>query len=157
MKALSLWQPWAGAIALGYKKIETRHWFTNYRGTLAIHAAKRWTREEREFTQEFNEKWALLELPEQPPLGCVVALATLREIRPTEGLVHWLGPIERALGNYEPGRFGWMLDHITELKDPIPCTGRQGLFDLPADVFAQMRSQLAWHLYIQKVKVQVTP
>lgn len=36
--ALSLWQPWASLIALGYKTIETRPWRTNYRGPLAIHA-----------------------------------------------------------------------------------------------------------------------
>lgn len=26
MKAISLWQPWASAMALGLKSIETRHW-----------------------------------------------------------------------------------------------------------------------------------
>src|ERR1700744_4583034 len=44
MKALSLWQPHAQAIALGLKPWETRDWPTRYRGPLAIHAAKRqWT------------------------------------------------------------------------------------------------------------------
>uniref|UniRef100_A0A6M3J354 ASCH domain-containing protein n=1 Tax=viral metagenome TaxID=1070528 RepID=A0A6M3J354_9ZZZZ len=32
MKAISLWQPWASAMALGWKKIETRSWGTSYRG-----------------------------------------------------------------------------------------------------------------------------
>ena len=41
MKALTLWQPWATLVAIGAKKIETRSWKTNYRGPLAIHAAKR--------------------------------------------------------------------------------------------------------------------
>jgi hypothetical protein len=41
MNAISLWQPWATAIALGSKRIETRPWATAYRGPLAIHAAKR--------------------------------------------------------------------------------------------------------------------
>ncbi len=41
MKALTLWQPWASLIALGVKTIETRSWSTDYRGPLAIHAAKR--------------------------------------------------------------------------------------------------------------------
>lgn len=41
MRAITLWQPWASAVALGSKTIETRHWSTNYRGPLAIHAAKR--------------------------------------------------------------------------------------------------------------------
>ena len=41
MKAITLWQPWASLIAVGAKTIETRGWATNYRGPLAIHAAKR--------------------------------------------------------------------------------------------------------------------
>ena len=41
MKAISLWQPWASAVARRAKFNETRHWATSYRGTLAIHAAKR--------------------------------------------------------------------------------------------------------------------
>src|SRR5437868_804524 len=44
VKALSLWQRWASAMALGWKRIETRHWSLSYRGLLAIHAAKRWSR-----------------------------------------------------------------------------------------------------------------
>jgi activating signal cointegrator 1 len=41
MKALSLWEPHATAIALGLKIYETRGWFLDYRGPLAIHAAKK--------------------------------------------------------------------------------------------------------------------
>jgi activating signal cointegrator 1 len=40
MKALTLTQPWATLVAIGAKKIETRSWRTDYRGPLAIHAAK---------------------------------------------------------------------------------------------------------------------
>src|SRR5262245_40552891 len=40
MKALTLTQPWATLVAIGAKRIETRSWNTNYRGPLAIHAAK---------------------------------------------------------------------------------------------------------------------
>lgn len=41
MRALTLHQPWASLIAIGEKTIETRSWSTQYRGPLAIHAAKR--------------------------------------------------------------------------------------------------------------------
>lgn len=41
MKAITLWQPWASLIACGAKKYETRSWATNYRGPIAIHAAKK--------------------------------------------------------------------------------------------------------------------
>ena len=39
MKALTLYQPYATAIALGLKKYETRSWATSYRGPLAIHTS----------------------------------------------------------------------------------------------------------------------
>ena len=39
MKAITIWQPYAQAIALGLKKFETRSWPTKYRGKLAIHAS----------------------------------------------------------------------------------------------------------------------
>ena len=40
LKCLSLWQPWASFVMHGYKMNETRSWPTNYRGDLAIQAAK---------------------------------------------------------------------------------------------------------------------
>ncbi len=40
MKALTLTQPYATLISIGAKKIETRSWYTTYRGRIAIHAAK---------------------------------------------------------------------------------------------------------------------
>jgi hypothetical protein len=41
VKALTIRQPWAWAIARGHKTIENRTWATSYRGPLAIHAAKK--------------------------------------------------------------------------------------------------------------------
>jgi hypothetical protein len=39
MKALTVRQPWAGLLVLGYKNVENRSWSTQHRGPLAIHAA----------------------------------------------------------------------------------------------------------------------
>lgn len=127
MKAISLWQPWASAIALGHKRIETRHWLTSYRGLIAIHAAKRWTADEREFHSAEHRAGRL---PAHLPLGAVVAIANLVAIRRTEDLVETIGPIEALYGNYEPRRFGWMLEDIRPLREPFPCVGRQGLFEI---------------------------
>src|SRR5574343_420007 len=49
MRALTLTQPWATLVAIGAKKIETRGWCTDYRGALAIHAAKSIPRDLRSF------------------------------------------------------------------------------------------------------------
>lgn len=125
MKALSLWQPWASAIALGLKRVETRHWSTKYRGPLIIHAAKRWTREERVMA-EAHGLFAL-------PLGMIVASANLVEVLPSERIAQMVGNQELAWGNYGPGRFGWLLDDIQPLA-PVPFRGAQGFFDVPEDL-----------------------
>ena len=38
---LSIRQPWAWAIVNGWKPVENRTWYSNYRGPLLIHAGKR--------------------------------------------------------------------------------------------------------------------
>ena len=160
MKCLSLWQPWASAIALGSKRIETRSWPTNYRGPLAIHASKRWTREEQELNCYYYWCAALGTrmaqrdtIWDKMPLGCVVATCDLVDCRPTGSfrldeieherrspLIDELGALhsytwtERLMGNFELGRFGWVLDNIKPLAEPIPFKGAQGLFEVPDEL-----------------------
>lgn len=96
MKALTLTQPWASLVALGVKSIETRSWATNYRGPIAIHAAKGhpFKRGERfnigAFEVECAQNGAGLLLrgdslswPYRLPLGCIVATCHLAHVMPT--------------------------------------------------------------------------
>ncbi len=161
MKALSLWQPWASAIAVGAKRIETRHWSTNYRGLIAIHAAKRMVKIEMigfssswswcgalrplgNFIESSTPLWELL------PFGALVATADLVDCRPTDSFTQaeldaprrpeeetvdsyeWT---ERMMGDFSLGRFGWVLDNVCALPEPIPWKGAQGLFDVDDRVF----------------------
>ena len=157
MKALSLHQPWASLIALGAKRIETRSWSTRYRGPLAIHAAKRRIVNELIY---FGSCWNFCgalgrrmgdqaPLYEALPFGAVIAVCELVDCRPTDSftvgeldrrrkpanmphadLYQWS---ERGFGDFKPGRYGWVLDNICALPEPIFYRGRQGLFnvDLP--------------------------
>jgi hypothetical protein len=156
MKAISLWQPWASAIALGSKTIETRHWSTSYRGPLAIHAAKRCVKSEL-FACQLRGVWhAALHRPnpdrvplwESLPFGAIVAVCTLADCVRTETLndldtVRWLSPdgpdawTERYMGDFSPGRYGWVLAHIRALKSPIPYRGAQRFFDVPDDLLTE--------------------
>lgn len=45
---------------------------------------------------------------------------------------------QRPFGDYEPGRFAWLLDNVRALPEPIPMRGAQGLRDLPEDVEARL-------------------
>src|SRR5438105_11911405 len=38
--AVSIRQPWAWLVVMGYKDVENRSWRTNHRGALLIHASK---------------------------------------------------------------------------------------------------------------------
>jgi hypothetical protein len=156
MKAISLWQPWASAIAVGAKRIETRSWTTSYRGPLAIHAAKRCILSEfEEFDDDLAWRGALdlgprlYWLDRILPFGCIVAVCRLTQCLPTEKIPSHLlhvtqyrewdrdkcyGWTERQLGNFGPGRFGWILQDVIVLPEPIPCKGHQRLFEVPDDI-----------------------
>lgn len=132
MKAISLWEPWATAIAIGAKKIETRGWYTGYRGKLAIHAAK--TRDHADvflFVPIVRDAFAAAGITEVGHLafGCIVATCRLAACWKTEHIVGGIGELERALGGYEAGRFGWVLEDIVRLEKPIPARGSQGFWE----------------------------
>lgn len=154
MRAISIWQPWASAIAVGAKCIETRSWATKHRGLLAIHASKRLVKSEL-VALERTDLWQAVFATSnyavdflRMPLGAVVATANLVDCVPYNRLdinalserkahsgqpsyPHWT---ERRLGNYGPGRYGWCLENVTPIK-PIPYRGEQGLFTIPDHIF----------------------
>lgn len=134
MKALSLWQPWATAIAVSVNTIETRHWSTRYRGPLLIHAAKHRDPMQREFTES---EQAIGRLPMIIPFGAIVAICELVDVRPTHALGRKVSATERLYGDYAPGRFGWLLDNVRAFDEPIPYRGRQALFDVPDEMVEQ--------------------
>jgi hypothetical protein len=139
MKAISLWQPYASAIPLGLKSVETRHWQTSHRGEIAIHAAKRFGPEEKRFAMAER---ALDRLPARLPFGAIVAVVCLVSIRTSDELKLQVSAIERLYGNYEPGRFGWMLEEVRPLTTPVACLGRQGIFNLSPEVEQMVREQI---------------
>ena len=126
MKAISLWQPWASAMALGFKRNETRHWEQSYRGPLLIHAAKTvvpWTEEIISF---FRIKGIG---PDRFPMGCLICKVDLVDI---VEITQENAPdgVEYMFGNYAPGRYMWQTSNLETFK-PIPWKGRQGLFNVP--------------------------
>jgi activating signal cointegrator 1 len=146
---LSLHQPWASLMSLGVKRCETRSWLTNYRGLVAIHAAKKWDQELREtchsdpFAEALfgDDKFAKTE---DLPRGCFVALGKLRHCLSTTEhfrLIPSDETHEYYFGNYDPGRFMWVFDEIWKLSAPVYTPGHQGLWRLDegaADVVMAM-------------------
>lgn len=144
MKAISLWQPWASAMAVGTKKNETRGWVLPKWAIgppVAIHAAKRWTREEKEYAEDFLADGYNIGFTDlkNPPLGGIVAVVRFSQCMRTDDIGHHvLGRQEYEFGNYFHGRFAW----VTNMAIPIPfipCKGQQGFWDLDLAVEGQIR------------------
>lgn len=135
MKAISLWQPWASAMALGWKKNETRAWSTKYRGPLLIHAAKKvveWPSIDMQIAFQ-GIAFLPLDLP-RGALVCQVDLVDCQKIRMhtrPEGL-------ERIMGDYTLGRYMWITENL-KVFDPIHYKGSQGYFNVPASVIAKAK------------------
>lgn len=157
MKAITIQQPWASLIAFGDKKFETRTWRTNYRGPIAIHAAKQIDPDVFQFllcklsTMDELEKCGITpKRLKELPTGAVIATAELVDV-----WIMGMGPSspyardsifqarrlpysddffvptekERAFGNWIPGNYAWQLENVKILPKPIPAKGQQGLWN----------------------------
>lgn len=138
MKALTLTQPWASLVALGEKHIETRSWYTGYRGLLAIHAGMcfpGWAKRQC-FIPPFSDVLVRHGLsPDNLPLGRVLCLARLENCIST-GVVEkaidlsQFSPNEEEFGNFDLRRFAWVLGPVTKVFDPlIYAKGMLGLWE----------------------------
>lgn len=150
MKVISLLQPWASLVVIGAKKIETRSWNTKYRGPLLIHASKKKIPELRSLLCSWNFDAAFHSLGGtmspgsnlELPLGSIIGMVHLDNCRPTDSFTvaeldtkvwHPDGRTsyytERQLGDYSPGRYGWLLSNPHSFSHHIPVKGSLGLWE----------------------------
>lgn len=152
LQAISLHQPWASLVAAGLKRIETRTWETNYRGPIAIHAAKSVPSYVKKIMHDepaLSRALQLAELSPDPndlPAGAIVGIArlagteainrTIWEYRPDgypwhietkSGRELFLSEREIALGNFGSGRTIWHLADALQIE-PIETRGYQALW-----------------------------
>jgi hypothetical protein len=124
MKVLSIRQPWAYAILHLGKRVENRSWYTPFRGEFLIHAAKKWSREEKEdlecFADEIRRKF------EKPYptiwLGRVVGIATLVDCVRAEAV-----PVGQETWGFGPWCF--VLENVRALDEPYSLKGMLGFFE----------------------------
>ena len=126
MRVLSIIEPFGTLIAKKVKFIETRGYKTSYRGELYIHASK---------TKMANTDKDLLELISQKELnyGLLVCKCKLVDcVYMTKEYVEKIQkekPLEYRCGDYQVGRYAWILEDILELSNKIPIKGQLGIFD----------------------------
>lgn len=146
VRAISLWQPWASLWVAGVKVHETRHWPTDYRGPLVVHAAKRPIDRylgvllEAVCENAFGVGWRR---SGQVPLGALLGMVELVDCYPTEHCAqggtpaHIVGSVDWRCGNFNPGRCAWRAAAPRAFSRPVPWKGKQGLFWVPGDVVEQ--------------------
>lgn len=123
MKALTIWQPYAQAIAIGLKKFETRSWSTKYRGKIAIHTSVKPLSKERKL---LAEKYDIKNFS----FGEIIVIADLTDcILMTENFIKSQPQSELDLGNWCIGNYAWKLENIQILTQPQKANGKQGLWD----------------------------
>lgn len=157
LKAITLTMPWASLVAIGAKIYETRSWPTSHRGPLAVHAAKGWTRHDRNLcdaepfarvlhaaglsTAKVNALRGHL-LAVVDVLACAPITGYELPVRPLIG--EWPDPAEHELdfGGYAPDRYAWATSNRRPLSAPIKATGHLGLWPLLPDDLAAVIDQI---------------
>lgn len=134
MKALSLKQPWLYAITHLGKTVENRTWQPpgDMVGQwIALHASKTKSRDEWVMAESIHGS----KITTAVPVGKIVAVAKIDRI---ETLMTTQQPVLKWFF----GPYGWILDPIRLLNDPIPARGMLGLWEIPYDITSQIRLQM---------------
>jgi hypothetical protein len=125
MKALTIRQPWADAIAHGSKRTENRTWTTRYRGPILIHAG---IAEDRQTILPIGQNTARADWPDYR--GAIIATAELVDVHVAAACCTPWG--ERDV-------YHWTLANVHALPEPVLTKGRQQLWNpAPAIIHAAL-------------------
>lgn len=145
MKAITVRQPWAQAIATGAKTVENRTRLYAYRGPFAIHAGTGWS--DRGAADDRIAQWHgqrqgfsipchPMPLEELFPTGVIVAVADLVDVHPDGGCCRPWGESSyvEAGGRDRRQITHMVLEGVMQLTEPVPARGWLGLWDVPAEL-----------------------
>lgn len=129
MKVISITEPYASLIKEQKKLIETRSWKTNYRGEIYIHASV------KKINTKYKRNQELLSLINNQKLnfGYIICKCNLIDcVYMTESYIEKLKKEnyqEYICGDYQVGRYAWILDNIEPLDKPIKAKGQLGIWN----------------------------
>lgn len=130
IKALTLHRPWDWAIINAGKDVENRDWpcYLKPGDYIALHAGKTFDHAGYRFIAdmcaEVRAPWPPTD--EQHRAGFIY------------GIAQFGGNVQDSDSPWFFGDYGWILKNVVAIE-PVACRGAQKLFDLPADVLAQVR------------------
>jgi hypothetical protein len=131
VRALSVRQPWAWAIARGYKPVLNRSCDTGYRGPVAIYASLRvdlGSVESHVVREAASATWD----PADPvaSIGGIIAVVSLEGVCAAEASGDRCGCGAWAA----PGAYHWHLADPRPLRWPVLALGQPGLWELAPEV-----------------------
>lgn len=144
MKALSVRQPWAWLICMGYKDIENRTWwlhmppFLNYPKTtkrIFVHTGKL-SDVEAVGNDCQIEKWIIKRLTAKQRSHYYSAIFTKGAII---GEVDIMGCVDESKSPWFTGPYGFVLANPKAYAVPIPCKGRLGFFEPEIDFLSEVK------------------
>jgi hypothetical protein len=147
VKALTLWPEWIPAILHYGKRVENRPWRpSGPLRDLALHSGSRVAgggSARHAFEDVADAAWNATRQTVRPHdietkvvLGAIVAVVEVRRF------VQLDDELEPEQQRWFFGPWGWVLDNVRVLTEPVPCRGHQGLWPVPPDVEAEVRRRL---------------
>jgi hypothetical protein len=149
LRALTIRQPWAWAIAYGGKDVENRSWRPPlWCRTIAVHAGARsgWDAD-GEISPLVRRTWneatagSLNRKTELMPFSAIIATAQVSGChQDTECMSTLNGQLCSPWAELD--QWHWALAEVQHLPDPVSCTGRLGLWRVPIEAIGEVRRQL---------------
>lgn len=131
---ISLWQPWAQWVMLGWKTIETRTHdrFRSLVGkTIGIHAALHWDNQAAIAAQDYLESWQIHQVYQQrsdvTKSGKILGTVFVNQSR-----ILTDADSRSAMIECSTRRFGLFLSNPTPYQEPIFARGKQGIWKYTA-------------------------
>ena len=134
MKALSIRQPWARLIVLGWKDIENRTWPIGHRQNdptqlpirIYVHASKTLAK----YPNCYNDLEEIAH-GDHDLLACLVNLMGFKfclDLGAVIGEVDIADCVKTSESQWFEGPYGFVLANPTVYREPIPCKGKLGFF-----------------------------
>ncbi|MFA5408109.1 MAG: ASCH domain-containing protein [Bacilli bacterium] len=124
MKVITVKQPWASLIALGYKEYEFRTWSTKYRGPLLIHAGKGIDKQAMEHFKDLDLEYPTSQIVASVNLDdcCLIDEQFNQDLTAKNTKVY--GMTNRV------GTYAWYLSNVKRIDDNEYVKGQLGLWNI---------------------------
>lgn len=128
---LSMHQPWASLLVLGFKRFEGRQWSTKYRGPLWIQAGSRVPTQEEikaveaQYLDLYKDAPDMPPLPDRYPLSSLLGVVDLEDVVPNEV---YRKVIPEDVREDSESKFLFVIRNPRKLLYPIKLSGQKMIF-----------------------------